>query len=67
MRFDIYNCFSKTIKYVELTMTNYNAVGDVQRDDMGRSSRTVRGIGPIEPEDGEDIHGTIFSGMIGML
>ena len=52
MRFDIYNCFSKTIKYVELTMTNYNAVGDVQRDDMGRSSRTVRGIGPIEPEDG---------------
>ena len=52
MRFDIYNCFSKTIKYVELTLTNYNAVGDVQRDDMGRSSRTVRGIGPIEPEDG---------------
>lgn len=52
MRFDIYNCFSKTIKYVEFTMTNYNAVGDVQRDDMGRSSRTVRGIGPIEPEEG---------------
>ena len=52
MRFDIYNCFSKTIKYVEFTLTNYNAVGDVQRDDLGRSSRTVRGIGPIEPEDG---------------
>lgn len=52
MRFDVYNCFSKTIKYVEFTMTNYNAVGDVQRDDMGRSSMTVRGIGPIEPEDG---------------
>ena len=52
MRFDVYNCFSKTIKYVEFTMTNYNAVGDVQRDDIGRSSRTVRGIGPIEPEDG---------------
>ena len=51
MRFDVYNCFSKTIKYVEFTMTNYNAVGDVQRDDIGRSSRTVRGIGPIEPED----------------
>lgn len=48
-RFDVYNCFSKTIKYVEFTLTNYNAVGDVQRDDMGRSSRTVRGIGPIEP------------------
>lgn len=52
MRFDIYNCFSKTIKYVEFTLTNYNAVGDVQRDDLGRSSRTVKGIGPIEPEDG---------------
>lgn len=52
MHFDVYNCFSKTIKYVEFTLTNYNAVGDVQRDDMGRSSRTVKGIGPIEPEDG---------------
>lgn len=52
MRFDIYNCFAKTIKYVELTLTNYNAVGDIQRDDMGRSTRTVRGIGPIEPQDG---------------
>lgn len=49
MHFDVYNCFSKTIKYVEFTLTNYNAVGDVQRDDLGRSSRTVRGIGPIEP------------------
>ena len=52
MRFDIYNCFSKTVKYVEFTLTNYNAVGDVQRDDFGRASRTVRGIGPIEPEEG---------------
>lgn len=52
MYFDVYNCFSKTIKYIEFTMTNYNAVGDVQRDDIGRSSRTVKGIGPIDPEDG---------------
>lgn len=52
MHFDVYNCFSKTIKYVEFTMTNYNAVGDVQRDDIGRATRTVKGIGPIEPEDG---------------
>ena len=52
MYFDIYNCFSKTIKYVEFTMTNYNDVGDVQRDDLGRASRTVRGIGPIEKEEG---------------
>ncbi|MBO7051248.1 MAG: hypothetical protein J6W24_01110 [Prevotella sp.] len=52
MYFDVYNCFSKTVKYVEFTMVNYNAVGDVQRDDIGRSSRTVRGIGPIEPGEG---------------
>lgn len=52
MRIKIYNCFSKTIKYVEFTLTNYNAVGDVQRDNLGRSSRTVKGIGPIEPEEG---------------
>lgn len=52
LRFDVYNCFSKTIKYIEFTLTNYNGVGDVQRDDMGRSTRTVRGIGPIEPEEG---------------
>lgn len=52
MYFDVYNCFSKKVKYIEFTLTNYNAVGDVQRDDMGRSSRTVKGIGPIEPEDG---------------
>ena len=51
MRFDVYNCFSKTIKYVEFTLTNYNAVGDMQRDDMGRASRTVRGIGPIDPDE----------------
>lgn len=52
MRFDVYNCFSKTIKYIEFTLTNYNAVGDIQRDDLGHSSRTVKGIGPIESEDG---------------
>ena len=52
MKFGVYNCFNKTIKYVEFTMTNYNAVGDVQRDDFGHSSKTVKGIGPIAPEDG---------------
>lgn len=52
MFFDVYNCFSKNIKYIEFTMTNYNAVGDVQRDDIGRSSAKVTGIGPIEPGEG---------------
>lgn len=52
MNYDIYNCFGKTIKYVEITLTCYNAVGDVQRDYFGNSTKKVRGIGPIEPDDG---------------
>lgn len=49
MDYEIYNCFGKTIKYVVITLTCYNQVGDVQRDYFGNASRTVRGIGPIEP------------------
>ena len=52
MNYDIYNCFGKTIKYVEITLTCYNTVGDVQRDYFGNSTKKVRGIGPIEPDDG---------------
>ena len=52
MDYDIYNCFGKTIKYVEITLTCYNTVGDVQRDYFGNSTKKVRGIGPIEPNDG---------------
>ena len=52
MDYDIYNCFGKTIKYVEITLTCYNTVGDVQRDYFGNSTKKVHGIGPIEPNDG---------------
>ena len=46
-------CVDIVIGYDDLVKISWHpAVGDVQRDDMGRSSRTVRGIGPIEPEDG---------------
>ena len=51
MNYDIYNCFGKTIKYVDITLTCYNTVGDVQRDYFGISTKKVRGIGPIEPDD----------------
>ena len=47
-KFTFYNCFNKRIKYVNITLTAYNAVGDIQRDDIGRSSAKIRGIGPIE-------------------
>lgn len=52
MNYDIYNCFGKTIKYVEITLTCYNNVEDVQRDYFGYSTKKVRGIGPIEPGSG---------------
>ena len=47
-KFMFYNCFNKRIKYINITLTAYNGVGDIQRDDIGRSSAKVRGIGPIE-------------------
>jgi hypothetical protein len=49
LSFKLYNCFGKTIKYVELRVVSYNQVDDVQRDDIGRSEQRVRCIGPIEP------------------
>lgn len=50
-KFKFYNCFNKRIKYINITLTAYNGVGDIQRDDIGRSSAKLRGIGPIEKGD----------------
>lgn len=50
-KFMFYNCFNKRIKYINITLTAYNGVGDIQRDDIGRSSVKLRGIGPIEKGD----------------
>lgn len=47
-KFKFYNCFNKRIKYINITLTAYNGVGDIQYDDIGRSSAKLRGIGPIE-------------------
>lgn len=47
-KFKFYNCFNKRIKYINITLTAYNSVGDIQHDDIGRSSAKLRGIGPIE-------------------
>ena len=51
LEFEFYNCFGKTIKYVEVTTTPYNNVDDVQRDDFGRTNLTMKGIGPIAPKE----------------
>ena len=50
-KFRFYNCFNKRIKYINITLTAYNGVGDIQHDDIGRSSAKLRGIGPIEKGD----------------
>lgn len=50
-KFKFYNCFNKRIKYINITLTAYNSVGDIQHDDIGRSSAKLRGIGPIEKGD----------------
>ena len=48
LKFEFYNCYQKVIKYINLTICAYNRVGDLQRDDLGRSKKDVRCIGPIE-------------------
>ena len=51
MDYTFYNCFGKTIKYVVVNLACYNNVGDLQRDDFGRATKTVRGIGPIAADE----------------
>lgn len=46
-----FNCFDKTIKYIETEITPYNRVGDVEPDDLWHSSRLTRLIGPLEPKE----------------
>ena len=48
LKFKFYNCYQKEIKYINLTICAYNRVGDLQRDDLGRSKKDVRCIGPLE-------------------
>lgn len=49
LKFNFYNCFSKDIKYIVLTVVGYNQVGDKERDDWGNHTKEARCIGPIRP------------------
>lgn len=49
LEFNLYNCFSKTISKIEITVTPYNDRGRVQEDRFHRSVRTVRCMGPVRP------------------
>lgn len=48
LEWSFFNCFKKTIKYIEVTVKPYNQVDDIQRDDIGRKESKARCIGPVE-------------------
>ena len=51
LAFQFFNCYTKDIKYILLTVVAYNQVGDKQRDDIGKHTREARCIGPIAPNE----------------
>ena len=52
VKIKFYNCYKKTIKYINCTLTAYNYFGDVQAGYSGRTTSDIRCIGPIEHGDG---------------
>jgi hypothetical protein len=48
--FEFYNSSYRTFKYLEFTITPYNQVGDIASSETnGRSTVTVKGVGPMKP------------------
>ena len=47
----VYNCYSKQIKYIDISLVPYNKVGDIQVDYFGNKEKKVQCIGPISPEE----------------
>ena len=61
IKVNLFNCFSKTIKYVDINVVAYNAVGDRQKDAVGNSSVNAHCIGPLEPKtDGQWEYNNLF-------
>ena len=48
---NIFNCFSKTIKYFEMTVNAYNTFNDPHKDEIGNTQKGARCIGPIAPKE----------------
>jgi hypothetical protein len=68
LKFRIFNCWNKTIKYVEFSATAYNDVGDIQRDWIGKSVANAKGIGPIDPlEEGSWLFDDMFYDKRGVI
>ena len=51
VKIKVYNPTSKTIKYIWFTFTGYNPVGDRVVDYKRGSSVTMKGVGPIKPDE----------------
>lgn len=49
LEFNFYNCFSKIISKIEITVTPVNTKGQIQKDQFSRDVRTIRCMGPIHP------------------
>jgi hypothetical protein len=51
VKFDILNTGKKTIKYISFTIVGLNPVGDAVMAKMGVYTITLKGVGPIEPDE----------------
>ena len=49
LELEFFNCFNKTIKYIQFDTKAYNTFGDLQKDYFGRAMSGGKCIGPIEP------------------
>jgi len=50
-RFEVYNPTKKTIKYISFTVRGYNPVDDPITAKNGQYSISLKGVGPIAPEE----------------
>lgn len=51
LKLTFYNCFKKTIKYINFETKSYNKFGDLQKDYVGKVIAKGRCVGPLEPEE----------------
>lgn len=50
LEINLYNCFNKTISMLEFNVAPYNDRGRLQEDKFHRTVRTMRCMGPIQPD-----------------
>lgn len=48
LKFEIFNCYDKVVKYVEMRIVAFNAVNDPQGDRFGNWAKDIKCIGPLD-------------------